>query len=322
MKCVLGVDTSCYTTSVAAVGMEGDILASCRNPLDVPGRARGLRQSRAGFFHVCALPDLMRRLRERLPGMELCALCASTRPRDAEGSYMPVFRVGESQARALAAISGLPFFATDHQAGHLRAALSDAPWPIDTECLALHLSGGTTELLHKSGGTIRRLGGSADISAGQLVDRIGVALGLPFPCGPGLESLASRGRAGQRLSASLREEGPGWIACHLSGAEAQASRWIGEGEPPENVAAEIYALLARILRRFIVAGIERTGARRVLLAGGVASSALLRSLLEERLRRRGPEIALHFARPELASDNAVGVALIGLDRWREARESE
>jgi N6-L-threonylcarbamoyladenine synthase len=317
MKAVLGIDTSCYTTSVAAVGMGGEMLASCRAPLEVPERSRGLQQSQAGFFHIRALPGLTRRLRAQLPGLEICAVCASARPRDALDSYMPVFVVGESQARVSAALLGVPFYATDHQAGHLRAALVDVDWPADCDALALHLSGGTTELLLRRGGRIERIGGSADLSAGQLVDRVGVALGLPFPSGPALEALALRGQAEQRLGVSLEDRAGAPLRCHLSGAEAQAMRWVRQGLRPEDIAAEVYALLARTIARLIALGAERAGVRRALLAGGVAGSALLRALLEERLARRGPAIELCFARPELAGDNAVGVALIGLDRWRE-----
>ena len=316
---VLGLDTSCYTTSVAAVELDGTILASCRKPLDVPAHSRGLQQSRAGFFHVRALPALMRALRDAVPGFEARAVCASTRPRNAADSYMPVFCVGESQGRSLAAVLDVRFFETDHQTGHLHAALVGTGLTMARDFLALHLSGGTTELLQKCEEAVRCLGGTADISAGQLVDRTGVALGLPFPSGEALERLARQGRSAQRLGVSLEStKGDEPLRCHFSGAEAQIARWISSGEiRPEDLAAEVYALLARSIARMIEWGIERTGLRDVLLAGGVASSALLGELLTQRLRKRSKEskadARLHFARPELAGDNAVGVALAGLE---------
>ncbi|MCL2811025.1 MAG: O-sialoglycoprotein endopeptidase [Clostridia bacterium] len=305
---VLGFDTSCYTTSVAAVGLGGTILASCRKPLDVPANSRGLQQSQAGFFHVRALPALMLELRDVVPNLEIQAVCASARPRDVDDSYMPVFCVGESQGRSLAAALDVRFFCTDHQTGHLYAALVGTELTMDHDFLALHLSGGTTELLQKQGDTVQCLAGTADISAGQLVDRAGVALGLPFPCGPALERLARQGEAHQRLGVSMEAEN-----CHFSGAEAQIMRWITSGEMrPEDIAAEVYALLARTVARMIEWGVQHTGIADILLAGGVASSVLLREQLQK--RNKTPAI-LHFAQPELAGDNAVGVALAGLAQY-------
>ncbi len=317
MKAVLGLDTSCYTTSVAAVDWEGGIVASCRKLLEVPAKSRGLQQSQAGFFHVRALPGLMAELRKAAPSLEICAVCASTRPRAADDSYMPVFCVGESQGRSIASLLGVSFYASDHQSGHLHAALVDTGLSMHEDFLALHLSGGTTELLHKQGQEVRCLGGTADISAGQLVDRVGVALGLPFPSGPLLEQLALSGKAEQLLGVSVQAQGEA-VNCHLSGAEAQAMRWIAAGtHSPERIAAEVFGVLARTIARMIALGVERTGLGDVLLAGGVASSQHFGTLLADRLRRRGPEVRLHFARPDLAGDNAVGAALIGLERLRE-----
>lgn len=322
---VIGLDTSCYTTSVAAAGPNGAILASCRKPLDVPAHSRGLQQSQAGFFHVRALPELMRALRDAVPGLDVRAVCASTRPRNADDSYMPVFGVGASQGQSLAAVLGVPFFSTDHQTGHLYAALVGTQLTMERDFLALHLSGGTTELLQKHGETVRCLGGTSDISAGQLVDRTGVALGLPFPSGAALEGLARRGQAAQRLGASF-EAGKGGepLHCHFSGAEAQVMRWMASGEPgPEDIAAEVFSLLARTVARMVDWGMERTGMTDILLAGGVASSSLLRELLTARLQKRSNGKArLCFAKPELAGDNAVGVALAGLERLHRKNTNE
>ena len=104
----------------------------------------------------------------------------------------------------------------------------------------------------------------------------------------------------------------GGLTCHLSGAETQVQRWIREESiPREDIAREIYDLLARTLIRMIRAGTERTGIRDVLITGGVAASALLRQIIGERVKkiRNCPEIV--FGKPEMSGDNAVGVALIG-----------
>ena len=315
---VVGLDTSCYTTSAAAVTVDGQVVASCRQLLPVKLGERGLRQSEGVFIHVRQLPGRLEELREFIRGDEIVAVCASSRPRDEEESYMPVFQVGDAQARGMAAMLGVPCFASTHQRGHVAAAMVDsgiAPGDL----LAVHLSGGTTELLSLRGEELTLLGGTLDLHAGQVVDRVGVALGLPFPAGPHLEKMAVQGHAEARLPVSMAEGG---LRCHLSGAESQAQRWIASGAiSPEDTAMEIYDLLARTVARMILAGAAKTGIRQVLIAGGVASSALFRRLVTERIRKSDRGLRVCFGRPEYSGDNAVGAALIGARKYREMMEN-
>lgn len=315
---VVGLDTSCYTTSAAAVTADGQVVASCRKLLPVKLGERGLRQSEGVFIHVRQLPERLEALREFIRGDEIVAVCASARPRDEEESYMPVFQVGDAQARGLAAMLGVPYFSSTHQRGHVAAAMVDsgiAPGDL----LAVHLSGGTTELLSLRGEALTLLGGTLDLHAGQVVDRVGVALGLPFPAGPHLEELALRGHAEARLPVSM--EGGG-LRCHLSGAESQAQRWIASGAlSAEDTAMEIYDLLARTVARMILAGAAKTGIRQVLIAGGVASSALFRRLVTERIRKSDRGLRVCFGKPEYSGDNAVGTALIGAQKYRQMMEN-
>ena len=315
---VVGLDTSCYTTSAAAVTVDGQVVASCRQLLPVKLGERGLRQSEGVFIHVRQLPGRLEELREFIRGDEIVAVCASSRPRDEEESYMPVFQVGDAQARGMAAMLGVPCFASTHQRGHVAAAMVDsgiAPGDL----LAVHLSGGTTELLSLRGEALTLLGGTLDLHAGQVVDRVGVALGLPFPAGPHLEELALRGHAEARLPVSM--EGGG-LRCHLSGAESQAQRWIASGAlSAEDTAMEIYDLLARTVARMILAGAAKTGIRQVLIAGGVASSALFRRLVTERIRKSDRGLRVCFGKPEYSGDNAVGAALIGAQKYRQMMEN-
>ena len=214
----------------------------------------------------------------------------------------------------VAALLGVPCFASNHQRGHLEAAMVDSgaePGAL----LALHLSGGTTELLAYDGERITLLGGSLDLHAGQLVDRVGVALGLPFPAGPHLEELAVRGTSQARIPVSMEQGG---LYCHLSGAETQLQRWITAGEmPAEHIAREAYDLLARTVARLLDGACRRTGARQALVVGGVASSALLRRLVGDRLSRLRSPVRVLYGQAQYSADNAAGVASIGMRRYLE-----
>ena len=308
MMLSLGLDTSCYTTSCALCARDGEP-RQARRLLPVAAGERGLRQSEAVFAHVRQPSQLLPELLAQAGGPVGC-VCASAAPRDGEDSYMPVFQVGLSQGKAIAAALGVPFYATTHQRGHIAAARYRSG--LDAEdFLALHLSGGTTDVLLCRGDTLTPLGASLDLHAGQLVDRIGVALGLPFPAGPHLERLALRGACRNAVPVSMSADG---LCCHLSGAEAHLMRRIAAGDPKEDIAAEVYGALCRTVLRLLAGAAEKTGVDAALLAGGVASSPLLRRLLAERNEKRRLGLRLYFGRPEFSGDNAVGAALIGLQR--------
>ena len=194
--------------------------------------------------------------------------------------------------------------------GHIRAAQVKSGITENT-FLALHLSGGTTDVLLKEGDNLTPLGTSMDLHAGQLVDRIGVALGLPFPSGPHLEALAKKGISRAKVPVSMEEE---TLQCHLSGAEAQLMRMIQSGENANDIAAEVYSILCRTVLRLLKAAAEKTNTETILLAGGVASSQLFRKILQERNEKRRLHLKLHFGKPEYSGDNAVGVALLGLEK--------
>ena len=312
----VGFDTSNYRTSAAAVTPDGELLVNHRELLPVSEGERGLRQSEAVFAHVRQLRHCETALRAAAAkGMRIVCVAASVKPRDGEDSYMPVFQVGHTAGVTLAAALNVPFYETTHQRGHLAAALHGTRLEGRKQLLALHLSGGTTDLLKLSGEDLEQIGCSADLHAGQLVDRAGVAMGLPFPAGEALEELALRGRSEGRLGCSMAD---GDLICHLSGAETKVRQWISDGSlSREDAAREVYDLLARTVIRMLKAGAKQTGIREALITGGVASSALLRRLLKERRGKiRGcPELV--FGRPEMSGDNAVGVALIGLKKFLE-----
>jgi N6-L-threonylcarbamoyladenine synthase len=280
--------------------------------LNVPAQTTGLAQSAAFFQHMQNLPELT----EALPQAYLSHLASvgvSVAPRPVEGSYMPVFTAGIAAARILAAAKGIPLFRTTHQEGHIAAALRGNEHLIQEPFLAVHLSGGTTELLHvraRSPGYLRieLLGGTTDLHAGQFVDRVGVRLGLAFPTGKYLEQLALSGsaEAGSWLPSSVQG-----LRISFSGVETAAVRLLEQGKAQADVARAVEGCIARTLSKWLSAGMRETGRRKILLAGGVAANRFIRQEIERRMQKseRG-NMALYWAKPEWCGDNAVGVALL------------
>lgn len=311
-RCVLGLDTSCYTTSVALVsqnGLEGDF----RAPLSVKPGEKGLRQSEALFQHVRNLPHLLEKVKQSAGRQVVSAVAASTRPRPQHGSYMPVFTAGSSFASAIASMLGVPFFETTHQEGHLEAGFRSCGQEPALPMLAVHLSGGTSELMRAArrpgGWEIALLGGTQDLSAGQFVDRVGQALGLPFPAGPALEKLAASGIRGEVVIPAPVHQ----YSLSFSGPATAALRAIEGGARAADVALAALLCIAKGLEKLLRKAVTQENLADVLVVGGVAANRIIRDRLVASLE--GPLGAhIHFARPAFSSDNAIGVAYLGLER--------
>lgn len=313
-----GIDTSNYTTSAALCDEDGRILANIKIPLPVRSGECGLRQSDAVFAHIKNLPELTVRLKEAIAGERLAAVAVSSKPRDAEDSYMPCFLSGVSAAGMLAVGAGVPLYKTSHQQGHIMAAYrtSGAAEADVLErygaFLAFHVSGGTTEcVLVKKGESqfdICLLGGTADLNAGQAIDRIGVRMGLTFPCGPALErlALAYDGKI-KGIRISVKDK-----LCNLSGLENNACRMLVEGRPREEVAAYVFHFISATLMRIAENARLDCGELPIVWAGGVMSNSIIKHELS-RLDN------VFFTEPQYSADNAVGVALICWENYLKGR---
>ncbi len=304
--CYIGIDTSNYTTSLALATAQGEIIANLKAPLPVKAGERGLRQSDAVFAHVKNLPALMQELRTLLRGNRALAVGVSTRPRDAEGSYMPCFLSGRAAAQSLAAGLDVPVEEFSHQNGHVMAALygADAMHLIGKDFLAFHVSGGTTEMLYvrprERDFSIELIGGTADLNAGQVVDRIGVAMGLSFPCGPALEALAVKNtRKLPKPRVSVKEG-----SCNLSGLENMALKLLADTGDQSFVAAFVLNFIAESLAHMSAWGREQYPDIPVLFAGGVMSNRLIAENICARFEN------VYFSKPAFSADNAAGVALL------------
>ena len=307
----LGLDTSNYTTSISIVDQDGKIVQDLRRLLKVKEGERGLRQQEALFQHVKNLPELFEEL--SCDTKDIRAVGVSTRPRSEDGSYMPVFLAGEGFGRAVSAMLKVPLFRLSHQEGHGACAIMDDPGI--EKALMLHISGGTTELAElidsNEGLYTRILGGTLDISLGQLVDRVGVKLGMGFPCGMKMDKLSMMGSG---LSLSLKIVlNDGWI--NLSGFENKFSKEIDKGSKPEDICNTLFLTSAKVCEALIRYGLSLEAYERVIVAGGVAENSIIRERLDEIF----PQGLLSFTKSGLSSDNAVGIAWL-TRRLHEGRE--
>ena len=298
---VIGIDTSNYTTSIAFFdGVDGE---NCSRLLPVRQGELGLRQSDAVFAHIKSLPELSGRLFSHIREGEITAVGVSTRPRAVEGSYMPCFMVGYSHAKLLSDTLGVPLVEVSHQQGHVAASLWSAGHMelMDEPHLAWHLSGGTTELLlvEPEGKNVRctKIGGPTDISAGQLIDRTGQLLELPFPSGKHLDALSQEATMTETFKVKCAD-----FRFSLSGVQNKVQQFHAAHNDPVETAA--YALRCTALAVFQASqqAMKAYPGLRIVFSGGVASNTMLR----ERLAPLNPI----FSPPQYSTDNAMGVAVL------------
>lgn len=298
---VLGFDTSNYTTSIAAFdGVRGENKSRL---LDVRPGELGLRQSDAVFSHVKRLPELADALFQSVERSEISAIGVSTRPRAVEGSYMPCFLAGVSAAQTMAAALGVPCYAFSHQQGHIAAALwsADRMDLMDKPHLAWHLSGGTTELLlvepEEKNVRATQIGGTTDISAGQIMDRTGKLLQLNFPAGKALDLLAKDTASKEQFK--VKTNG---LQFSFSGLENKIGQYHNQGHSAAETASYAIRSVCDAVVRTTQDALKQFPGYEVVFSGGVASNSVLRDLCSQ--------FSPVFALPALSTDNAMGIAVL------------
>ena len=298
---VIGIDTSNYTTSIAFFdGVGGE---NCSKLLPVKQGELGLRQSDAVFAHIKSLPELSGRLFSHVQKEEITAVGVSTRPRAVDGSYMPCFMVGFSHAKMLADCLGVPLVEVSHQQGHVAASLwsANALELMNEPHLAWHLSGGTTELLlvEPEGKNVvcTKIGGTTDISAGQLIDRTGQLLELPFPSGKHLDALSKEAVQKDVFKVKCSN-----MAFSLSGVQNKVQQFHAQQGIATETAAYALRCVAKAVYLATEQALEAYPGLKVVFSGGVASNSLLREVIAP--------LKPIFAQPQFSTDNAMGVAVL------------
>lgn len=300
----LGIDTSNYTTSVALINENKEVIGRKRL-LPVKDGEIGLRQSDAVFHHTSALHILYSDILKEINPAEIKAVGASVKPRPVEGSYMPCFNVGANTADIISSTLKVPLYKFSHQEGHIAAAIygANAEKLFNTNFIAFHISGGTTEAVLANpfdfGFKLDIIAETLDLNAGQAVDRIGVMLGLKFPCGKELEKLALKYNGELKVKKpTMKNEN-----CCLSGIENICKNLYDNNSSKEYIAAYCLKYIENTLSEMTDKLIEKYGSLPLLYAGGVMSNSIIKNSFIEKYNA-------YFAPPEFSSDNAAGIAYL------------
>lgn len=296
----IGFDTSNYTTSVAV--FDGEHMINKRRLLTVKSGERGMRQSDAVFQHTVNMPSLISEI--SVDKNNIRAVAVSSRPRNIDGSYMPCFLVGINNAVSVSKFSGAPLYKTSHQVGHILAGLYSIQRLdlINEPFVAFHISGGTTEALLVEPDndeiiTAKIIAQSSDLKAGQAIDRAGVMMGLPFPCGKELDRLSLLSEKKYKIKPSMNG-----LDCSLSGVENKAKKLFENGESKEDISKFVLTYIANSIDEMTQRIIDVYGNIPIMFVGGVMSNTLIRNQITKKYNA-------YFAEPDLSCDNACGIAI-------------
>lgn len=310
---IIGIDTSCYTTSIAAISLGKKVIFNEKIMLNVKEGNNGLRQSEAVFQHINNLGEISEKIKDISKKYNIKGICVSQKPRPIKDSYMPVFMVGYNFAKTLSTLIGCKLYETTHQENHIEASLFTNNIIDKNNFLSIHMSGGTTEILlvnkEKDNYNIEIVGGTKDISFGQLIDRIGVKLGYKFPAGKYIDEDATKciEKIEKGLKTSVKD---GYM--NLSGLENQINNLI-ENNSKEYIAKILLDSIVRNIYKSIIYISKNYNLNEVVFAGGVSASKYIKKELNSKLKKEN--IYPYFTEVEYSTDNALGCAIIGLNKY-------
>ncbi|MDD3642274.1 MAG: tRNA (adenosine(37)-N6)-threonylcarbamoyltransferase complex transferase subunit TsaD [Candidatus Krumholzibacteria bacterium] len=305
-KLYLGIETSCDDTSCTIFSSGRGILSyRTASQLD-HARYGGVVPEIASRTHMRTLLPVWESVMEEA-GVSLGALAGIgvTHGPGLTGSLL----VGLSFAKSLAWAGGVPLAGVHHIEGHILANAIEGP--LTTPAVVLVVSGGHTQLFNVARvGRYELLGQTRDDAAGEAFDKIGKILGLPYPGGPAVE-VAARGGDPGAFDLPRGLKGSGECDFSFSGLKTAVrllTQSIGALSPAAvaDIAASAQEAIVDALARKSVLALERTGAERLYLAGGVAANRRLREVMRERLRRLGATVG--WPPPRYCTDNAAMIA--------------
>ena len=325
---VLGIESSCDETGVGIVELDGDGYMDIRadqvaSSMQQHARFGGVVPEIASRAHLEAMPQVMRAALDEA-GIDKPDAVAATVGPGLAGALL----VGASAAKAYAAVWGVPFYGVNHLGGHVAVAnLQGQKLP---HSIALLVSGGHTQILEVDavGKPMRELGTTLDDAAGEAYDKVSRLLGLGYPGGPVIDKLAAQGEANinfpRGLSRAEDLRGEHRYDFSFSGLKTSVARYVEKAEREgrvvsvEDICASFQEAVADVLTHKAMLALEDTGAKVMLLGGGVAANSRLRSLAAQRCAAAGVELRVPPFR--LCTDNGVMIAAVAAQLIHEGAQ--
>lgn len=325
-KPVLGIETSCDETGVALLRWhpeapgEGLLSHALYSQIKLHAEYGGVVPELASRDHVRKLLPLVREALAQagLTPADLGGVAYTAGP-----GLVGALLVGASAARAMAWALGVPAIGVHHMEGHLLAPLLEQD-PPEPPFVALLVSGGHSMLVEVKGiGEYRILGDTLDDAAGEAFDKTAKLMGLPYPGGPALAKLAEQGRPGVFRFSRPMTDRPG-LDFSFSGLKTQVLLAWQQSDQGEQTRADIArAFEEAIVDTMIIKcrrALQATGAKRLVIAGGVGANKRLRAELAAAGEKDG--FKAYFPRLAFCTDNGAMIALAGAIRLAHGQQQD
>jgi N6-L-threonylcarbamoyladenine synthase len=307
---ILGIETSCDETSAAVVRGGTELLSNViSSQMDVHRKFGGVVPEVASRRHVERITVIIQKALDQA-GVKLYDLdaIAVTQGPGLVGALL----IGVAAAKALSFATGIPLVPVHHIAGHIYA--NHLVQPLAFPLVALVVSGGHTELIYmEDHNRYERLGRTRDDAAGEAFDKVARLMNLPYPGGPQIDRLAKEGVPRYDLPRAWLE--PDSLDFSFSGLKSAVINFLhnssqrGQTVNHVDLAASFQEAVLDVLVEKSIRATEKTGVKRLVLAGGVSANSGLRARLSERCQEDG--IELRIPPLSLCTDNAAMIAAAG-----------
>lgn len=316
---ILGIESSCDETAAAILEDGAKLLSNIINSqIDVHKKYGGVVPELASRRHIEDIyPVVHEALSQANVTLDRIDGLAVTRGPGLIGSLL----VGLSFAKALSFVKKIPYVGVDHMAGHLLSVFLEESKP-DFPFVALVASGGHSTIFYVSNPvTFHVMGRTLDDAAGEAFDKVAKLLGLEYPGGPVISRMAKTGdaKAIHFPRAWLSRES---LDFSFSGVKTAVVNCVHrnnlKGILPNvpDICASFQEAVVDVLVKKTIRAVRLTGARRIVLAGGVAANQRLREVMRESGNREGFEVFMPS--PEFCTDNAAMIALAGYYSFESA----
>lgn len=309
---VLGIESSCDETAVAVYHATSGLIAhTLHSQIPIHNEYGGVVPELASRDHIRKLVPLIRTVLNdaKLSANDINGIAYTAGP-----GLMGALLVGATTARSLAWTWRIPAIAVHHMEGHLLAPMLEETPPA-FPFVALLISGGHTMLIEVLGiGCYRLLGESLDDAAGEAFDKTAKMLGLPYPGGPMLAELASKGQERFKFPRPMTDR-PG-LDFSFSGLKTFTLNAFHNTDQTDQDKADIafafQQAIAETLSIKCKRALQQTGLKTLVVAGGVSANREIRQHLQKMCQQAGAQ--LFFPRPEFCTDNGAMIAYAGCQR--------
>ena len=310
---VLGIETSCDETAASIVMGGTDVLSSIvSSQIDIHAKFGGVVPEVASRAHLELIQPVIDEAISAagIHADRIDAIAVTVGP-----GLIGALLVGVSAAKAMALSLDRPLIGVNHLEAHLYAALLDDPG-LEFPAVVLLVSGGNTLLLSMSApGEYSLLGATIDDAAGEAFDKIARFLDIGYPGGPAIDAAAQRGNPKAiDFPRAMLHDGLNFSFSGLKTAVINHVRKHSDVSS-DDVAASFQAAVVDVLAAKLIRAARETGARSVVLGGGVAANSLLRSEVTRLADAEGFRIALPSR--AMCTDNAAMIASAGWYRLRD-----